>query len=279
MRGYPSGGDAEYVTFQTQGVPFFPPPTLSFLENTQLVRIDETVKRIDAVRGGTGSLFSSGQPGLTINLVQREGGERPDALAKLSVTDFGELRMDGFASGKIADRTYAMVGGYYADSHGVRDPRFEAERGGQVTANVRHDFDAGSVLVFGRYLNDVGQWLLSVPVVQNGNDIDDYPGFDAGSGTLAGPETRFGVRNDGSRFDLADGRGAELGNVGGNAEFRLGAGITARDKISYLNGDADTTGLVPGGTPPQSAAAYAVSLGGAIRSLTFANGGAAVPAS
>ena len=40
VRGYPSGGDAEYVTFQTQGVPFFPPPTLSFLENTQLIRID-----------------------------------------------------------------------------------------------------------------------------------------------------------------------------------------------------------------------------------------------
>ncbi|WP_163029090.1 TonB-dependent receptor plug domain-containing protein, partial [Pseudomonas viridiflava] len=67
VRGYPSGGDAEYVTFQTQGVPFFPPPTLSFLENTQLIRIDETIQRVEAVRGGTGALFSNGQPGLTVN--------------------------------------------------------------------------------------------------------------------------------------------------------------------------------------------------------------------
>lgn len=275
VRGYPSGGDAEYVTFQTEGVPFFPPPTLSFLENTQLVRIDETIKRIDAVRGGTGSLFASGQPGLTINLVQREGGERPEALAKFSGTDFGELRMDGYLSGKIATDTYAMIGGYYATSHGVRDPQFDAERGGQVTANIRHNFSRGSVLVFGRYLDDTGQWLLTIPVVQNGRDISAYPGFDAGTGTLAGADVRTTVRNDGTRVDLADGRGAKVGNVGGNAEFDLGGGITARDKISYLTGDANTTGLVPGGTPPITAAAFAAGLGGTIQSLTYATGGAA----
>ncbi|OYY90334.1 MAG: TonB-dependent receptor [Sphingomonas sp. 28-66-16] len=276
VRGYPSGGDAEYVTFQSEGVPFFPPPTLSFLENTQLIRIDETIKRIDAVRGGTGSLFSSGQPGLTVNLVQREGGSTPEALAKLSATDFGELRLDGYVSGQIADRTYAFIGGYYAAAHGVRDPQFEAEEGGQITANIRHDFDRGSILIFGRYLNDKGQWLLTVPVVQDGNKISAYPGFDPGTGTLAGIDTRYGVRNDGSRFDLADGRGAKLGNVGTNIEFELAEGLTARDKFSYLNGDANTTGLVPGGTPPQSASAFAAGLGGTIGSLTYANGGGAV---
>lgn len=69
VRGYPSGGDAVFVTFQSSGTPIFPPPTLSFLENSQLIRIDNTVARVEAVRGGTGSLFSNGQPGLTVNLV------------------------------------------------------------------------------------------------------------------------------------------------------------------------------------------------------------------
>ncbi len=44
VRGYPSGGDAQFVTFQLGGVPIFPPPTLSFLENSQLIRLDETVR-------------------------------------------------------------------------------------------------------------------------------------------------------------------------------------------------------------------------------------------
>src|SRR3546814_309994 len=58
VRGYPSGGDAEFVTLTVQGVPFFSPPTLSFLKNTQLIRIDETIERVEAVRGGTGALRS-----------------------------------------------------------------------------------------------------------------------------------------------------------------------------------------------------------------------------
>ena len=275
VRGYPSGGDAEYVTFQSEGVPFFPPPTLSFLENTQLIRIDETIQRVEAVRGGTGALFSNGQPGLTINLVQREGKQTPDAMLKLSGTDFGEFRVDSYVSGPIDANTTYMVGGYYSTSRGIRDAQFEAERGGQITANIRHDFDKGSLLVFGRYLDDRGQWLLPIPVVQDGDNIREYAGFDAGTGTLVGRDTRIGVRNDGSRVDLADGRSARIYNIGGNFDYELAHGITVRDRGSWLEGDADTIGLVPGGTPPISAAAYAAGRGGTIGSLTFATGGGA----
>jgi len=275
VRGYPSGGDAEYVTFQYEGVPFFPPPTLSFLENTQLIRTDETLGRVEAVRGGTGALFSNGQPGLTVNLVQREGGQQREGLVKLQGTDFGEFRADAVASGPLGKDTTFLVGGFYNVANGIRDPRFEAERGGQISGNIRHDFGSGSVLFFGRYLDDRGQWLLPIPVIQNGDRISAYPGFPAGTGTLLGPDNRFGTRNDGSRIDLGNGRGARIGNVGFNAEFRLADGVKFRDRFSYLVGNADTYGLVPGGTAPQSAAAFAAGLGGTIRSLTFASGGAA----
>lgn len=275
VRGYPSGGDAEFVTFQLQGVPFFPPPTLSFLENTQLIRTDETVQRVEAVRGGTGALFSNGQPGLTVNIVQREGRQTPQGLLKLQGTDFGEFRVDSYVSGPVGPRTTVLLGGFYNVADGIRDPDFQAEKGGQLSGNIRHDFDGGSVLVFGRYLDDRGQWLLPIPVVQNGDEIDEFPGFDAGTGTLLGPDTRFGLRNDGSRVDLARGRGAKIGHIGTNVEFELGGGFTVRDRASYLKGDADTFGLVPGGTAPRTAAAYAAGRGGTIGSLTFVTGGAA----
>ena len=175
VRGYPSGGDAEYVTFQTEGVPFFPPATLSFLENSQLIRIDETVQRVEAVRGGTGALFSSGQPGVTVNIVQREGGGDWAGLAKVSATDYGEWRGDAYLSGPLGPATSFLVGGYYSRGDGIRSPRFTADRGGQITANLRHRFDGGSVLVFVRYLNDRSQWLLPIPVMQNGRRISTFP--------------------------------------------------------------------------------------------------------
>ena len=39
----PSEGDAPFFTLQLDGSPIFPPPTLSFLENTTLFRIDDTI--------------------------------------------------------------------------------------------------------------------------------------------------------------------------------------------------------------------------------------------
>ena len=275
VRGYPSGGDAEFVTLTVQGVPFFSPPTLSFLENTQLIRIDETIDRVEAVRGGTGALFGNGQPGLTVNFVQKEGGRDFEGLVKGSITDYGDIRGDIRLSGPLGDNTTFMVGGYYSSGNGIRDPRFTAEKGGQITGNIRHDFGKGSLLVFARYLNDHGQWLLPIPVVRDGNKVRQFGNIDPGTGVLAGPETRLSTLPDGTRTDLADGRGAKLINLGTNFDYEIGDGLQLRYRASYLNGDADTTGLVPASTAT-TANAYAASLGSTVGSLTYVNGGQAV---
>lgn len=277
VRGYPSGGDAEYVTFQSEGVPFFPPATLSFLENSQLYQMDETVQRVEAVRGGTGALFASGQPGVTVNLVQREGSSHREGLIKTTVISDGETRADGYLSGPLGPHTRAIIGGYITRGDGIRSPGFDADRGGQLTANLRQDLGSGSLLVFGRYLNDRSQWLLPIPLRQNGQGISAYPGFDAGHGTLAGPDTRRGMLSDGTRYDLADGRGARIVQLGGNLELRPANGLILRDKLSWISGHADTTGLVPDNTPPQSAADLAAGMGGRIGSLTTVSGQAVSP--
>ena len=273
VRGYPSGGDAEYVTFQTEGVPFFPPATLSFLENSQLMRLDDTVRRVEAVRGGTGALFASGQPGVTINIIQREGGASLEGEAKIGLFSDGEKRGDYYLSGPLAPATHFMIGGYYSSGEGIRSPRFDADRGGQISANLRHDFAGGSLLLFARYLDDRSQWLLPIPVEQHGRHIGAYPGFDPGTGTLAGPDTRVGRLNDGSSYDLAHGRGAHIINLGGNLEAHPAQALTLRDKMSWLVGHADTTGLVSSTVPPVSAADYAKGLGGTLGTLRFAADG------
>jgi len=279
VRGYPSGGDAQFVTFQLGGVPIYPPSTLSFLENSQLIRLDETVKRVEAVRGGTGSLFSSGQPGLTVNVVPRTGGSRFEAFGKVSYTDYGEIRGDAWVSGPLGENTGFMVGGYYAQGNGIRDPQFRAEKGGQITANIRHEFDnRGSVEIYARYLNDKGQWLLPIPILSNNGEISAYPGFDAGTGTLPGRETQVTTNVIGRTLDLADGRGADVINTGIAFDYEIADGLRLRERLSYLGGNADTVGMVPAGAPV-AASAMAVTLGGAgstVSTLTYANGGQAV---
>ena len=279
VRGYPSGGDAQFVTFQYAGTPVFAPPTLSFLENSQLIRLDETVQRVEAVRGGTGSLFSNGQPGLTVNVVPRIGGSEFHGLAKLSYTDFDEIRGDAWISGPIGPDTGFMIGGYYAQGNGIRDPRYRAEQGGQITANIHHDFgDKGSVEVYARYLNDRGQWLLPIPVVVDGDDTSQYPGFDHGTGTLNGPDTRAVQNVVGRTVDLKDGRGAKVINTGFTFDYEVLDGLRVRERMSYMGGNANTLGLVPT-EAPVAASVMATRLAGAgatVSSLVYADGSGAL---
>lgn len=75
----PSEGDAPFVTMQLDGSPLFPPPSLSFLENSTLFRVDDTVERMEVLRGGSSPIFSNGQPGLTVNFIQKKARTNPKA--------------------------------------------------------------------------------------------------------------------------------------------------------------------------------------------------------
>lgn len=52
VRGIPSTGDAPFVTLQFNGIPVYGVSSLSFMDQTGLVRIDETVAGIEGVNGG-----------------------------------------------------------------------------------------------------------------------------------------------------------------------------------------------------------------------------------
>src|SRR3546814_18742406 len=87
--------------------------------------------------GGIGALFGNGQPGLTVNFVQKEGGRDFEGLVKASITDYGDLRGDMLLSGTLGENTSFMVGGYYPRGEGFRSPGFTAVQGGQNTSTER----------------------------------------------------------------------------------------------------------------------------------------------
>ncbi|MGB3753393.1 MAG: TonB-dependent receptor [Parerythrobacter sp.] len=278
VRGFPGNGDAQFVTFAYEGAPAFPPPTLSFLENSQLFRLDETIARVEAVRGGPAQVLSNGQVGLTVNLVTRKGGPELEGVVGASITDYGDKRVDAAVSGPLGPDTGFAVGGFYRAGDGIRDAQFTAEKGGQISANVSHDFGAGDVLVYGRYLNDSGAWLLPIPVVQDADGgFSEFPGFDRGTGTFNSRETRLTTPNDGVPIDQSEGRGADLVNVGINLNYDIGDSVSLFSRTSYLDGSADTRGLVPNAAP-QTLGALAAGFGSTIGNATFQSGGAVAAA-
>lgn len=244
VRGFPGGGDAPFLTIALDGSPIYPPSTLSFLENSQIFRIDETIQMVEGLRGGPNPIVSNGQPGLTTNFRLKRGGPFTEASAKYSISDYGLNRFDLVMSGELADDFYYMVGGYIKSSEGIREAGFNSEEGNQFTINLTKEFERGELNFYTRQTDDHGTWYLPTPL-----NID---GIDA-SYTQIGPLNRqatihYGPDNSlNQSFDFGNGRGWDGHVSGGSLKLDLGNDWRLIDRFNITKGSADTYGLVPAG--------------------------------
>lgn len=285
VRGMPSEGDAPFFTLQLDGSPIFPPPTLSFLENTTLFRIDDTIARVEGLRGGPSPIYSNGQPGVTVNFIQKKGEDTPEGLVRMTLGTDSLRRVDFYSGGPLGADTgwYYSVGGFYRETDGVRQTGFPVEKGGQLSATLTKRWAEGEFNVYARHTDDKNTFYTAVPLVSrnNGRDISSFPGLDATTGTLVGDDFRrvtlpTGAGDQTMTRDLADGRGVDIDVFGGSLDWYVG-NWTISDKFNYLKGDAPTYALFTGANP-QTLSSYITDTYGAgvTGTGTFVNGGGAV---
>src|SRR5262245_1631309 len=166
IAGFPGGGDAPYFTTQLMGSPLYGMPTLSFFETTSIFRLDDTVKSVEILQGGPSVVFAGGQMGATANFLLKTGTDTPSGSLGLTYGDENLYRVDGFFGFPLGTDWQGSVGGFWRQSDGVRDPQFTADEGGQLTATLSHDTDAGKLVIYARYLDDKNQFITPIPVVQ-----------------------------------------------------------------------------------------------------------------
>ncbi|MBB1332023.1 MULTISPECIES: TonB-dependent receptor [unclassified Pseudoalteromonas] len=244
VRGFPGGGDAPFLTLSLEGSPIYPAPTLSFLENSSLFRIDETIETMEALRGGPNPVVSNGQPGLTTNFRLKRGSEDTQGLFKYTTSDYDLQRVDAVLSGEISDDLYFMVGGYVKSSPGIRDAGFTSEKGSQFTVNITKELENGEMNFYTRQTDDHGAWYLPTPLNVNGIDAE-YTQL----GTLNRQATIYtGPNNDAHQVDIGDGRGWNGHVSGGSIKLEFDNGWSFSDRFNITKGDANTLGLVPAGS-------------------------------
>jgi hypothetical protein len=200
------------------------------------------------------------------------------------------MRVDGFYGFPVGGDWVGSVGGFWRTSDGVRDPEFPADEGGQLTATLKRESDAGQLTLYARYLDDKNQFITPIPVIQRGRDnFSAYPGFDPLTGTYYSEAIRRvrldGYPGGGTNADLANGRGAEMFFLGANYDHDFENGWSISDKLLYNAGDVDTNALFSGSNPatlndalyvnPTNLGGLALPAGSA--TATFVGGGA-VPA-
>lgn len=258
VRGFPSGSDSPFVSVQLNGNPIYPVPVLSFFEGSSAFRLDDTIERVEVLRGGPSTIYSVGQPGATMNFILKKGDDTPEGSIRLSTGTGKTRRVDAFFSGKIGDGWYGSIGGFYRRSQGVRDPQFPADDGGQLTATLTRKLDQGELNLYVRTTKEKNAFYTGVPLISsnNGRTITEFPGFDPLTGTLMSNEMRHftidAAPGKTLQRDLADGRGMEATVFG--AEYAQNFnGWDVSNKANYFSGDLNTISMFTGNNPVTAA--------------------------
>lgn len=229
VRGIPT--DRGYLYFQQDGLPLYHElDGFFFNQGDGMNRTDLMTQRVEVVRGGPAPIYASAAAAVA-NVITRTGTATPQGEAQLTLGTTGLYRLDAYQSGPIDESTFYAVGGFIRQNDGYRDSGFPADRGGQIRANLLHEFGNGSIKVSGQYTNDHNIFYLSIPTADPNDpshSLNDYVDFF--NGTLASDGLRdVNIRyRDGAgvvqnqRGDLANGRHMRFGNVGLDYEGDFG---------------------------------------------------------
>ncbi|RZK03799.1 MAG: TonB-dependent receptor [Novosphingobium sp.] len=273
VRGFPQNGGGAFATVQLDGSPIFAPNTLSFLETFSLFRIDDTVERTEVLRGGPSPVFSNGQPGVTVNFIQKKGTDNPEGSVRLTAGAQGMGRVDAYASGPLGNGWYLSAGGFYRFDDGIRDTQYVGDKGGQFSANLTKRWDGlGEISLYVRKVHDQNAFFSGAPLqsTNNGADLDVYPYFDQRKDTLAGNANRYqvleispGATPGTVSRDFGDGRTVDLTQFGGSVNLTPGDGWTISDNFSFLDGRADVRAIFTSAVPTTLGAYITSRLGAA----------------
>lgn len=278
-RGIIQDGGYRYVGLMEDGIPIYPVFELSFYNPDQFVRVDETIERVEALRGGTAPIFTAGAVGGTINFVTQSPKDTPRGAFKLGFTDYGSYRGDVAWSGPINDDWGIAFGGYYRKSDGVRDPGYTADEGGQFRVKLARTFDNGNLELFAKYIDDRSLFVVPIPLSGDPSDPRGVSGADAGTYSLhsadlarAGlPVTAAEVGLRGS--DLEDGIHPQLATFGGKLTWEFNETVSLTNILRYTDGEVRFDGIFTG-REPVTGAEFAAARGVAANYSVLSSGAA-----
>lgn len=210
-RGVPVDGFGS-IQLLEDGIPVQHDPALGYLNGDQAFRLDETIDRIEVVRGGPASLFYSNAPAGAVNYIPRQVGEKAEGIVKLTVGADSLYRTDFWIGAPVGEWKLS-VGGFYRSEGGVRDPGFTANHGGQVRASVSREWDRAKFSFDVKRMDDIVGFYTGIPMrTYSDGKIRAVPGFDGNYGTVAGPETERVkmIEGDGSIYDFDNSVGTQV---------------------------------------------------------------------
>ena len=251
VRGVPiSAGGARYVQIQEDGLPVLQSGDFNFITPDAYVRIDGSLSHLEAVRGGSASTLATNSPGGIINFISKTGTEKGGSVGISTGLRYDSKRYDFDYGAPLSDKTRFFIGGFYRDGEGIRNSGVTSEKGGQIRANITHEFDSGFVRVSLKHLDDQTPTALPVPVSVSGTSINTIAGIDPRTVSFYSPywvpDTVLGKNNQRVATNVNKGLTVKSDTFGLEAQLKLGAGFTLSENFRKSTNSGRFIGVFPG---------------------------------
>lgn len=260
VRGLPAvTGGAQFISLQEDGLPVLLFGDHQFAPADGFVKIDATLARVEAVRGGSAATLTTNGNGAIINLIHHTGQERSGSASLLKGVDYRDMRLDAEYGGEISDGWFLHAGGHLQIGGDHRGAGYDAIRGGKLRISATRQFASGYLRIYSQIIDKKDATFLPQAVrltevtgsgaavtqraAQYGRHLGTVAGgvasLDPRGQTLHSPYL-FGLpiidwKGHLRSTDLREGIHTRARQVGGELQFEPAAGLTISNKFRYSN--------------------------------------------
>ena len=263
VRGLPvASGGAKFLQLQEDGLPVLQFGDIAFGNADIFLRADQTIRSIQAVRGGSASTLASNAPGGVINFVSKDGSEEGGTIIATLGLDYEDYRLDFNYGARVGESTRFNIGGFWREGEGPRRAGYNGNSGYQIKANVTQEFESGYVRLYAKHLNDRAIGYLPMPMLVTGTNSD--PSFrsfnnfnilgDTPHSALFTAAAGLDGNNNRRTTDIKDGMHPVVTAMGLEASFDVADGLKLENRFRW----SDVSGRFVSPFPSEVGAAGAI---------------------
>ncbi|OYU31260.1 MAG: TonB-dependent receptor [Comamonadaceae bacterium PBBC2] len=250
VRGLPiSAGGSRYVQFQEDGLPVMLFGDVAFSTPDMFLRADNSLERLEVVRGGSASTLATNAPGGIINFISKTGDEPGGSIGVTTGLTYDHKRLDFDYSGKLGEKTRFFIGGYTHSGEGPRNATGNSNQGGQIKGNITQELDNGFVRLNFKSLDDQSPLFMPVPVKIANGKVSELPGIDPRVASMYSPywvkDYTLTKNNTMVGTDVNDGLRVKQNSFGVEAELKLADGWKLSEKFRHSTMTGRFVGLFP----------------------------------
>jgi outer membrane receptor protein involved in Fe transport len=246
VRGLPvATGGSPFVQLQEDGLPTVLFGDIQFGNNDYWTHFDQSVERVESVRGGGATTYASQAPGAVINYISNTGRVAGGSIGVTTGINFNEQRLDFHFGAPLGESTRFHIGGYGKLGRGPLHADYRVSESFQIKGNLTQEFAEGDGyfrLLFKfadtQEPNYTGAPALATLAGGAFSNVQPFPGFDGrNSSNYSIYNQDFLIYNRDRVLERVEMSGitTKAVSLGGQFHYEMDGGITIDNNLRWTD--------------------------------------------